>query len=168
MRKDLRKLLWFDQFLIAGSINGLINGAIAFLLFQDQKTISLWGETPNIVIDTLLTTILLPIIAAPIVFGLTRKKLRAGRLQGIFPDFRIPFWQNYSPLAMGTAIALCTTMILTVPTLLIWNFLLAQTVPVHTFVAFKITYCTFLGGFIASFCTYTALRQHGSLAQILP
>jgi len=74
-----RRYLLLEQGLGAAVFNFAINGVIAWLLFRQQDRVPLWGQQ-SIMVDTIFTSLLLPLITCLVVTPLARKNVRAGKV----------------------------------------------------------------------------------------
>jgi hypothetical protein len=79
MSPSHRRYLLLEQGIGAAVFNFVLNGAIAWLLFRTQDEVPLWGQQ-SIAGDTIVTSLLLPLITCLIVTPMARRHVRGGRI----------------------------------------------------------------------------------------
>lgn len=153
------KYLLIEQSLIPGVLNLVINGAIAYLIFGINDVINIWGESPNVGVDTIATFILLPLITTMIVTATTRKKVSSGKLAKIAYSTSISRILNYMPYSsfwrsvlfglIGFVAAICVLALL--------QLLEIRRVEAQTLVLLKSLYTMVLGATLTPVIAILAL-----------
>jgi hypothetical protein len=136
--------------------NLLINGVIAWALFRNATHVPLWGQS-SIAGDTIATAFLLPAITCLIVTPLARGRVRSGRLAAASgAAWR---WIPRNMLWRALLIGLLGLLVLTPPTLLVFDALrVGQLSPWH-FVYFKATFAAVEGALVTPFLALWAISE---------
>jgi hypothetical protein len=132
-----RKLLLVEQFIGAGIVNVLINGAIAWGLFRSLAEVPLWGD-PSMGNDILATGFLLPFFTCLIVSRIIRRQVASGKLAPLDPDqIGSRGLHKRSRLARSVIMGLAGLVFASAPMVAILHLADAQPVALLSFIGFK-------------------------------
>lgn len=157
MTRSQWRYVLLDQGAIATVFNILLNGGIAWALFQKLTAVPLWG-LQSIGGDTLWTCFLLPCIACLIITPLARSDVRRGKLPALTPGpllSKLPGSGRVRSLVFG----LLATATIAPITMGVFHSLGIAELPFRDFVIFKALFAGGLAALIVPFIAAAAISD---------
>lgn len=159
MTVSYKRFFSVDQGLIPGCFNFVINGGIAWWLNREAVSMPLWGGQ-SVVVDTIATAFLLPLITClivtPIVAGRVRKGLLTPLPQAHLFNHHLPLPARSTfmrALVAGLVGVICAAL----PVVVVWEVFGPRSVSIDEFLWFKAGFAAILGAFITSLIAWWAL-----------
>ncbi|WP_432470224.1 hypothetical protein [Amphritea sp. HPY] len=157
MSPSLGRFLAIEQGVVPGLFNFFINGGIAWWLNRELEFMPLWGGT-SIIVDTLATALLLPLLTCLIVTPIIASQMRRGKLAPLPVAMQeracLP---SDSSLKRGLIAGIIGMLGVALPVLVWWSLYGPRTLELYDFLWFKASFAAILGAGITALIAWWAL-----------